>query len=96
MRFSYEVLEVINNYLTNKKHRTKVNVSFSDFIDLLLGAPQGSILGLLLFDIYICDIFFVGEDVTRYADDTTLHSSGKSIVTNIVKNILKFLFYKNQ
>ena len=92
MRFSYEVLKVINNYLTNKKHRTKVNDSFSDFIDLLLGAPQSSILGLLLFDIYICDIFFVGEDVTRYADDTTSHSSGKSIVTNIVTKYFKTPF----
>ena len=71
--FSYEALKVMYNYLTDRKHRTKVNDHFSDFIDLLLGVPQGSILGPLLFNIYICDLlFFVEEDnATSYADDTT-------------------------
>ena len=71
---SYEALKVMYNYLTDRKHKTKVNNSFSDFIDLLLlGVPQDLILGPLLFNIYICDIFvFVEEDnVTSYADDTT-------------------------
>ena len=69
--FSYEALKV-------RKHRAKVNNSFSDFIDLLLVAPQGSILGPLLFNIYICDLFlFVEEDnVISYADDTTPYSNG--------------------
>ena len=31
--FSYEVLKAIHNYLTDRKHRTKVNDFFSDFID---------------------------------------------------------------
>ena len=35
--FSYEALKVMYNYLTDRKHRTKVNNSFRDFIDLLLG-----------------------------------------------------------
>ena len=43
--FSYKILKVMHNYLTDRKQRTKVNNSFSDFIDLLLGVPQGSILG---------------------------------------------------
>ena len=61
-----------------RKHRTKVNNSFSDFIDLLLVALQGSILGPLLFNIYICDLFlFVEENnVISYADDTTPYSNG--------------------
>ena len=40
---SYEALKVMRNYLTERKHRTVVNNSFSDFIDLLLGVPQGSV-----------------------------------------------------
>ena len=51
--FSYEALKVKHNYLTDRKHRTKVNDSFNDFIDLLLGVPRDSILGPLLFNIYI-------------------------------------------
>ena len=86
--FSYEALKVIYNYFTDRKHRTKVNNSFSDFIDLLLGVPQGSILGPLLFNIYICDLFFFVEEdnVTSYADDTTPYSNGKNVVT-VLENI---------
>ena len=73
-------------YLTDRKHRTKVNNSFSDF-DFLLGVLQGSILGLLLINIYICDLFFfVEEDVTSYANDTTPCSNGKNVVT-VLENI---------
>ena len=54
--FSYETLKVIYNYLTDRKHRAKVNNSFSDFVDLLLGVPQGSILGLL-YSTFISAIF---------------------------------------
>ena len=81
--FSYEALKVMHNYITRRKHRTKVNDSFSDFIDLLLGVPQGSILGSLLFSIYICYLFFFAKEdnVTSYTDDTTPYSNGKNIVT---------------
>ena len=86
--FSYEPLKVMYNYLTDRKHRTKVNNSFGDFIDSLLGVPQGSILGPLLFKIYICHLFFFVEEdnVTSYADDTTPYSKGKNVVT-VLENI---------
>ena len=81
--FSYEALIVMYNHLTDKKHKTKLNNSFSDFIDLLLGVPQSSILGPTLFNIYICDVFFFVEEdnVTSYGDDTTSYSNGKNVVT---------------
>ena len=51
--FSYESLKLINSYLTDREHRTKINSSYSSSLDLLIGVPQGSILGPLLFNIYI-------------------------------------------
>ena len=52
---------------------TKVGLSFSELLNIIYDAPQGSILGPLLFVIYICDLFIVNKEVnvSTYADDTT-------------------------
>ena len=73
--FTYESLKLINSYLTSRKHRTKTNSSYSSFLDLLIGVPQGSIVGSFLFSIYISDLFlFLDDDnVASYVDDTTAY-----------------------
>ena len=72
--FADSALNIILNYLSDRKQRTKINSSFSDWKDLLCGVPQGSVLGPLLFNIYINDMFFqfVDAHVCNFADDTTL------------------------
>ena len=72
--FSHDALPLIYSYLHNRQQRVKVNGSFSSLKQLTLGVPQGSVLGPLLFNIYINDLLFSlnNTDVCNYADDTTL------------------------
>ena len=47
--------------------RSKVNSFYSHWEDQLLGAPQGSVLEYLLFNIYICSLFlWVGDSNRQY------------------------------
>ena len=64
-----------------KKHRTKINNSFIDFIHLPKGIPQGSVLCHLLFNNYTCNLFFFIEKAMSYADDTTPYPNGDNVVT---------------
>ena len=70
-------LRWFTNYLKNRKQRVKNGNSFSEFLDILLGVPQGSILGPLLFSIYINDFPQMVElFAILFADDTTIVIDG--------------------
>ena len=59
--FDESSLKVIISYLKNRTQTTKVGSSFSELLDIIYDVPQGSILGPLLFIIYICDLFIVNS-----------------------------------
>ena len=57
--FSKDSLEMILNYLSNRYQRVKINTAFSSWIELIQGAPQGSVLDQILFNICLNDLFFM-------------------------------------
>ena len=61
------------DYLSERSQRVKIDSAFSSWSNLDKGVPQGSVLGPLLFNIYINDLFWVNEmtEVCNFADDTT-------------------------
>ena len=63
----------MQSYLSNRKQRTKINSEFSSLEEILFGVLQGSVLGALLSNIFLCDFFFIMNDVdfASYADDNT-------------------------
>ena len=77
--------ERFNSYLSNRKQYVNVNSSWSDLQNIICGVPQGSILGPLLFILYINDITNISYvlDFILLANDTTIVYSHKDIASQI-------------
>ena len=75
--FDTPSLKLIHSYLTERYQRVKINNSFSKYHLIKYGVPQGSILGPILFNISLCDLFLIIDDIdiASYADDNTPYCS---------------------
>ena len=83
---------LLRNYFDQRKQLVQLGIYTSEEIDIILGVPQGSILGPLLFLIYINDLpSFISEFSSKmFADDTTIYNSDSNIdnlMTHFNKNI---------
>ena len=83
--------------MTNRKQRVVLNGQSSSWTNVKAGVPQGSILGLLLFLIYINDLADgLSSNIKLFADDTSLfsviHDSGITTLELNLSRIKQWAF----
>ena len=79
--FTLPALKLIHNYLSNRKQWERVNDSYSLWQDILFSIPEGSILGPLLFNIFLADLCFTlnNIEIANYSDDTMSYAVSDNI-----------------
>ncbi|GFT28704.1 probable RNA-directed DNA polymerase from transposon X-element [Trichonephila clavipes] len=76
------LIHLIHSYLTNRSFKIRINETLSNEHSVCAGCPQGSLLGPLLFNLYINDIpDYSLTKINLYADDTAIHATYKKLST---------------
>ena len=74
--------KIFKSYLENRKQCVGLNdLSFTEFCNVICGVPQGSILGPLLFLVYVNDLYKASSEISSvmFADDSNFFLSDKNI-----------------
>ena len=81
-------VEFFRSYLSNRYQCCKINNFLGDWRKIIAGVPQVSILGPLLFNIFLNNIFFFLKhaNLGNYADDSTLYAYNKNLET-VIRNL---------
>ena len=79
--FSNKSLELLYSYLSNKEQMVKINGTVSDWKRTISAFPQGSVLGPLLFNIFINDVVFTiqSSQAFNFDDDNAVFACDKNI-----------------
>ena len=88
--FDYKSIKLLYSYLTNRRQRIRINSNYSIWSEIICGVPQGSILGPLLFNVYLSDLFLFTEksDIANYADDNFPYTC-KADIHSVIKQLEK-------
>ena len=101
IRFWLTRLKLVHDYLSNRKQRTKVNRTYSSWLEIVLRVLQGSLLGPLLFNIFLADLLFIlnNVDIASYADNNTPYVIAdviNSVITSLKKaSKVSFQWFEN-
>ena len=90
LRFAFD-------YLNCRKQRTKMGYTYSDWSEVFPGIPQRSILGPLLFNIFLNNIFFFiqNSETCNFSDNNTLYSCDRNLLRikeNLIFDVNNILF----
>ena len=89
-----KLLTWISNYLTDRKQKVQINSATSPLLTVNAGVPQGSVLGPLLFLVYVNDIAENLLSLVRlFADDSSLFFSATNLkdIEGIINHDLAFI-----
>ena len=87
----------MKSYLKDRQQRYWVNNNFSSWEKIIAGVLQGSILGPLLFNFFISDLFLfvLSSFLKNYADDNTLYASGFNLAEVKIAGVLILIQLRN-